>query len=438
MKTFFHEVKETIRYEGADSKNPLAFKYYDADRVIGGKTMKEQLNFSLAYWHTLKGTGADIFGAGTYKRPWQQNNDPMKDAEDTVHAAFEFISKLGIPYYCFHDRDIAPEGETFAESCRNLEHIVSIAKKLQNETGTKLLWGTANLFSHPRYTHGGGTNPDAMTFAWACAQVKNTMDATLELGGENYLFWGGREGYETLLNTDYGREQEQLARFLHMAVDYRKKIGFKGLFMLEPKPHEPTAHQYDFDSATVLGFLRKYDLLDYFRLNIEANHATLAGHTFEHELTVAAADGRLGSVDANIGNPQLGWDTDQFPTNLYDAIKAMMVILKSGGFTNGGLNFDAKPRRGSTDTLDLFHAHIGAMDTFARGLIIADKIITDGKIDDFIKDRYSSFDNGFGADIMAGKSSFEILEKIVFENGEPEMKSGRQEMLENIINQYIK
>ena len=438
MKTFFPEIKETIQYEGPESKNPLAFKYYDANRIVGGKTMKEQLNFSLAYWHTLKGNGADIFGAGTINRPWLQNSDPMKNAEDTVYAAFEFISKLGLPYYCFHDRDIAPEGKDFAESCKNLHHIVSIAKKLQTETGTKLLWGTANLFSHPRYTHGGGTNPDAMAFAWACAQVKNAMDATLELGGENYLFWGGREGYETLLNTNYAHEQEQLARFLHMAVDYKKKIGFDGLFMLEPKPHEPTAHQYDFDSATVLGFLRKYDLLDYFRINVEANHATLAGHTFEHELTVAAADGKLGSVDANIGNPQLGWDTDQFPTNLYDAVKAMMVILKNGGFTNGGLNFDAKIRRGSTDTIDLFHAHIGAMDTFARALLIANEIIEDGVLDGFVKDRYSSFDSGFGADIMNGKSSFEVLEKIILENGEPEMISGRQEMLENILNQYIR
>lgn len=437
MTTFFPEVKETVRYEGTNSKNPLAFKYYDADRIVGGKTMKEQLNFSLAYWHTLKGTGADIFGAGTYQRPWLQNNNPLKDAEDTVYAAFEFISKIGIPYYCFHDRDIAPEGETFTESCKNLEHIVAIAKKLQDETGTKLLWGTANLFSHPRYTHGGGTNPDAMTVAWACAQVKNAMDATLTLGGENYVFWGGREGYESLLNTNYIQEQEQLARFLHMAVDYKKKIGFKGMFLLEPKPHEPSAHQYDFDSATVLGFLRKYDLMEHFALNIEANHATLAGHTFEHELTVAAADGKLGSVDANIGNPQLGWDTDQFPTNLYDAVKAMMVILKNGGIGKGGLNFDAKPRRGSTDTIDLFHAHIGAMDTFARGLLIADQIIRDGELDSFVKKRYSSFDNGFGADIMAGKSSFNILEKIVLENGEPEIKSGRQEMLENLINQYI-
>ena len=438
MSTFFPEVKEAIRYEGADSKNPLAFKYYDADRIVGGKTMKEQLNFSLAYWHTLKGSGADIFGAGTYKRPWLQKSNPLKNAEDTVYAAFEFLSKMGIPYYCFHDRDIAPEGETFTESCKNLEHIVAIAKKLQGETGSKLLWGTANLFSHPRYTHGGGTNPDAMTFAWACAQVKNAMDATLTLGGENYVFWGGREGYETLLNTNYVQEQDQLARFLHMAVDYKKKIGFKGMFLLEPKPHEPSAHQYDFDSATVLGFLRKYDLMDYFCLNIEANHATLAGHTFEHELTVAAADGKLGSVDANIGNPQLGWDTDQFPTNLYDAIKAMMVILKNGGLGKGGLNFDAKPRRGSTDTMDLFYAHIGAMDTFARGLLIADKIISDGELDAFVQERYSSFDSGFGADIMKAKSSFDILEKIVLENGEPEMKSGRQEMLENIINQYIK
>ena len=437
MKTFFPEVKSPVRFEGKDSKNPLAFKYYDENRIVGGKTMKEQLNFAMAYWHTLKGSGADIFGAGTIQRPWAQSGDPMKDAEDTMYAAFEFLQKTGIPYWCFHDRDIAPEGKDFAESCNNLRHIVKIAKKLQEESGKKLLWGTANCFSHPRYTHGAGTNPDALTMAWAASQVKNAMDATLELGGKAYVFWGGREGYETLLNTDYPQEQEQFARFLHMAVDYKKKIGFEGTFLIEPKPHEPTAHQYDFDSATVLGFLRKYDLMDHFALNIEANHATLAGHTFEHELTVAAAEGKLGSIDANIGNPQLGWDTDQFPTNLYDAVKAMMVVLKSGGFTCGGLNFDAKVRRGSTDNIDLFYAHIGAMDTFAKALIIADNIVSDGTLDAYIKERYESFNSGFGADIMAGKSSFDALEKIVLENGEPTMKSGHQELLENILNQYI-
>ena len=436
MKTYFPEVKQNIGYEGPKSANPLAFKLYDAGKKVGGKTMREHLRFAVAYWHTFKGAGADIFGTGTFRRPWLSSGNPMKAAENTLDAAFEFIAKLGAPYYCFHDRDIAPEGEYFAESCKNLDKIVAKAAKLQKESGIKLLWGTANLFSHPRYAHGAATNPDAHVFAYACAQVKHAMDATQALGGENYLFWGGREGYETLLNTDYSREQEQLARFLSMAVDYKQKIGFKGGLLLEPKPHEPTKHQYDFDAATVLGFLQKHGLLEHFKLNIEANHATLAGHSFEHELTVASAAGKLGSIDANIGDPQLGWDTDQFPSNLYDAVYAMLVVLKQGGIA-GGLNFDAKPRRGSVDTIDLFYGHIGAMDTFARALLIADRIIKDGVIDGFIKKRYATFDQGYGADVIKGKSSFDKLEKIVLRKGEPELKSGRQEMLENIINQYI-
>lgn len=437
MKAYFPEVKQSVKYEGPKSSNPLAFKYYDADKKIGGKTMREHLRFAVAYWHTFKGAGADIFGAGTFRRPWLTASDPMKAAEDTLDAAFEFTSKLGAPYYCFHDRDIAPEGRDFAESCKNLDKIVAKAARLQKSTGVKLLWGTANLFSHPRYAHGAGTNPDAHVFAYACAQVKHAMDATLTLGGENYVFWGGREGYETLLNTDYCREQEQFARFLAMAVDYKQKIGFKGTFLIEPKPHEPTKHQYDFDSATVLGFLQKHGLLEHFKLNIEANHATLAGHTFEHELTVASAAGKLGSIDANTGDPQLGWDTDQFPANIYSAVYAMLVVLKQGGLGSGGLNFDAKPRRGSTDTVDLFHGHIGAMDIFARALLISDRIIKDGVIDGFINNRYASFDKGYGADIIKGQSSFDKLEKVILKKGEPELKSGRQEMLENIINQYI-
>ncbi len=437
MKAYFPEVKQVVKYEGPKSSDPLAFKFYDADKKIGGKTMREHLRFAVACWHTFKGTGADIFGAGTFRRPWLVCSNPMKAAEDTLDAAFEFTAKLGAPYYCFHDRDIAPEGKDFAESCKNLDKIVTKAAGLQKSTGVKLLWGTANLFSHPRYAHGAGTNPDAHVFAYACAQVKHAMDATQELGGENYVFWGGREGYETLLNTDYSHEQEQFARFLSMAVDYKQKTGFKGTFLIEPKPHEPTKHQYDFDSATVLGFLQKHGLLEHFKLNIEANHATLAGHTFEHELTVAAAAGKLGSIDANTGDPQLGWDTDQFPSNIYSAVYAMLVVLKQGGIGSGGLNFDAKPRRGSTDTVDLFYGHIGAMDTFARALLIADRIIKDGVIDGFIKNRYTSFGKGYGADIIKGKSSFDKLEKIILDKGEPELKSGRQEMLENIINQYI-
>ena len=436
MKTYFPEVKQVVKYEGPKSNNPLAFKFYDADKKVSGKTMREHLRFAVAYWHTFKGAGADIFGAGTFRRPWLTDSNPMKAAEDTLDAAFEFTSKLGAPYYCFHDRDIAPEGKDFTESCKNLDKIAAKAAKLQKSTGVKLLWGTANLFSHPRYAHGAATNPDAHVFAYACAQVKHAMDATLALGGENYLFWGGREGYETLLNTDYCREHEQLARFLEMAVDYKQKIGFKGGLLLEPKPHEPTKHQYDFDAATVLGFLQKHGLLEHFKLNIEANHATLAGHTFEHELTVASASGKLGSIDANIGDPLLGWDTDQFPSNLYDAVYAMLVVLKQGGIS-GGLNFDAKPRRGSTDTVDLFYGHIGAMDIFARALLIAGRIIKDGIVDRFIKDRYASFDKGYGADIIKRKSSFDKLEKVILDKGEPELKSGRQEMLENIINQYI-
>ncbi|HEX2970872.1 MAG TPA: xylose isomerase, partial [Tepidisphaeraceae bacterium] len=409
MNEFFPEIPARIPFEGNKSKNPLAFHYYDAKRVIGGKTMEQHLRFAVAFWHTFKGAGSDMFGWGTYNRPWNQGSSPMEIAEKTLRASFEFVSKLGTPYYCFHDRDIAPEGKDFGESCKNLQKIVGLAKKLQKDTGIKLLWGTANLFSNPRFAHGAGTNPDAHVFAYAAAQIKNALDATKELGGENYVFWGGREGYETLLNTDYKHEQEQFARFLHLAVDYKKKIGFEGPFLIEPKPKEPTKHQYDFDSATVLGFLRQYGLMDHFKLNIEANHATLAGHTFEHELTVASAAGRLGSIDANTGDMLLGWDTDQFPTNLYSAIYAMMVVLKQGGIGSGGLNFDAKVRRGSTDLVDLFYAHIGAMDTFARGLIIADKIIADKAVDNFIAQRYASYNSGIGKSIMGGKTSFEEL-----------------------------
>lgn len=437
MTDFFPDVPKNIPFEGPDSKNPLAFHYYNSQQIIGTKTMEDHLRFSVAYWHTFKATGMDPFGEPVFQRSWVKSKTPLEQAEDTLRAAFEFAQKLGAPFYCFHDRDMAPEGETFSESCRNLETMVEKAGKLQKETGIKLLWGTANLFSHPRYAHGAATNPDAHIFAWAAAQVKHAIAATKELGGANYVFWGGREGYETLLNTDMKREQEQRARFFHMAVDYAKQIGYKGQFLIEPKPKEPTKHQYDFDATTVLDFLRAYDLLDHFKLNIEANHATLAGHTFEHDLTVAAINGKLGSIDANVGDPLLGWDTDQFPTDPNMCALAMLVVLKQGGLDRGGLNFDAKPRRGSFDELDLVYAHICGMDTFARGLIAAHQIIEDGVLDSFIEDRYSSYSQGIGKQILSGQETFDSLETYVEQKGEPVLKSGRQEMLESIINSYI-
>jgi len=437
MTTFFPEAVSPIAYEGPGSKNPLAFKYYDSEKIVAGRTMAEHLRFAGAYWHTFKGTGRDIFGSDVYSRLWDTDVDPMTKAEATLQAAFEFSQKLGLRYYCFHDRDLAPEGDTVAESCRNLESMVERAGKLQKQTGVRLLWGTANLFSHPRYTHGAATNPDAQVFACAAVQVKHAIAATHALGGENYVFWGGREGYDTLLNTDMQREQDQMARFFHMAVDYARKIGFTGQFLLEPKPQEPTKHQYDFDAATVLNFLRQYDLLDHFKLNIEANHATLAGHTFEHELSVASCAGKLGSIDINRGDMLLGWDTDQFPTDLYQATYAMLVVLHQGGLGRGGLNFDAKLRRGSTDSKDLFYAHIGGMDTFARGLITAQEIIDDGRVEKFVNQRYASYDNDLGKRIMTGETDFDELENWVFEKGEPHAISGRQEYLENLINAFL-
>ncbi len=434
---YFPEVNSKINFEGRNSKTPLAFKYYDENKVINGKTMKEHLRFAVAYWHTLKGNGADMFGGPVWKRPWDSCRNDLDTARETMQAAFEFFEKLGIPYWCFHDSDIAPAGANFSETRKNLEIMVEFARGLQHSSGMKLLWGTTNAFSHPRFTHGAGSNPDANVMAYAASQVKNALDATKALGGENYVFWGGREGYETLLNTDYKREQEQLASFFHMAVEYKKQIGFEGPFLIEPKPKEPTKHQYDFDCATVLNFLREHDLMDHFKLNIEANHATLAGHTFEHELTVASAAGKLGSLDANTGDPNLGWDTDQFPTSLYTATYACSILLKQNGIESGGINFDAKLRRGSTDQVDLFYAHIGGMDTFAKGLEIAHKINEDGVLDKFINKRYSSFNSGIGADIMSGKASLEDCCEYTMKNGEPVMESGRQEYLENIINDYI-
>jgi xylose isomerase len=436
-RLYFPEVRQSIRYEGKNSKNPFAFKYYNKEQRVGSKTMGEHLRFSVAYWHSLLGNGADMFGGPSFERAWRRATDPMDRAKDTLDAAFEFFQKLGIDYYCFHDRDIAPEGSNFAESIKNLQTIVGLAKQMQKETGVKLLWGTANLFSSPIYSQGAGTSPNAHVMAHASAQAKNAIDATKELGGENYVFWGGREGYETLLNTDLKREQEQMARFLHMAVDYKRKIGFKGQFLIEPKPCEPTKHQYDTDAATTLSFLREFDLLDDFKLNIEANHATLAGHTFEHELAVASAAGKLGSVDANRGDLLLGWDTDQFPLDIYSTTLAMMIILNQNGLGKGGLNFDAKVRRSSNDPYDLFHAHIGGMDAFARGLLIAHDIIEDKAFSKIIKERYSSFDSGIGAKIMAEKVGFSDLEQWIIKNGKPELESGRQEMLENILNSYI-
>lgn len=436
MDRYFPEITKPIPFEGRESRNPLAYKYYDKDRIVMGKSMADHLRFAIAYWHSFKGDGSDPFGTATLVRPWNEGGGPMDQAKATCDAAFEFITKLDVGYYCFHDRDIAPEGETFSQSCSNLEGMVAHAAELQNKTGVKLLWGTANLFSHPRYCHGAGTNPDLNVFSYAAAQVKHAISATKELGGENYVFWGGREGYETLLNTDISREQEQMAKFFHLAVDFAKQIGFTGQFLIEPKPKEPTKHQYDFDCATVLNFLNNFDLEDYFKINVEANHATLAGHSFEHELGVAAGAGKLGSIDVNRGDTLLGWDTDQFPTDLYSNIYAMLVVLSQGGLGSGGLNFDAKLRRGSSDLYDLFHAHIGGIDSFARGLLIAVRIIEDGHLADFVRSRYSSWDQEMGQRVLRGQSSFSELEQYTLNNGEPEMMSGRQEYLENIINSY--
>ena len=437
MKEYFKGIKP-IRYEGPDSRNPLAFKHYDESEVVGKKTMKQHMRFSVAYWHSFKAAGADPFGGPVYDRPWDASADPLQRAEDTMRAAFEFITKLGTPFYCFHDRDIAPEADNLAATNKRLDGIVALAKKLQRDTGVKLLWGTSNMFSHSRFTHGAGTNPDAHVFAYAGAQIKKAMECTMELKGSNYVFWGGREGYSNLLNTDMAQEQDQMARLLHMANDYKKEIGFTGTLLVEPKPKEPTKHQYDYDAATVLSFLRKYDLFEHFKLNIEANHVTLAGHSFEHDLTVASADGKLGSIDANRGDYLLGWDTDQFPTDLYSTTFAMMVVNRQGGLGKGGLNFDAKVRRGSFDPVDLFHAHIGGMDTFARGFKIAHKMAEDGVLADFVAARYSSYRKGIGRRIMAGKCSLADLEAHILTAGESELSSGREEMLENIVNQYIR
>jgi xylose isomerase len=428
----------TIAYAGPESTNPLSFRHYDPDHLIGGKTLAEHLRFSIAYWHSFRGTGSDPFGPGTVVRPWESGRDPLSVAKTRMDAAFEFITKIRAPFWCFHDRDIAPEGATLAASHRNLDRVVAHAKALQKATGVRLLWGTANLFSNPRYMCGAATNPDAHVFAYAAAQVKKALEVTLELGGENYVFWGGREGYETLLNTDLKREQDHLAAFLHMAVDYAKEIGFRGQFLIEPKPKEPTKHQYDFDVASGVAFLRTHGLARHFKFNIETNHATLAGHTFVHEIETAAAHGLLGSIDANTGDPLLGWDTDQFNTDVKELTVAMVSILRAGGLGSGGFNFDAKLRRPSIDLEDLFHAHIGGFDAYALAFKLARRIIAEGKFRHFVADRYSSYDAGYGADIAGRKIGFKELEKLVLGRlGEPKARSGKQEYLETLLNSYL-
>ncbi|WP_057668365.1 xylose isomerase [Xanthomonas citri] len=425
-----------IGFEGRDSDNPLAFKVYDANKTIGDKTMAEHLRFAVAYWHSFCGNGADPFGPGTRAYPWDVGDTALNRAEAKADAAFEFFTKLGVPYYCFHDIDLSPDADDIGQYESNLKHMVGIAKQRQADTGIKLLWGTANLFSHPRYMNGASTNPDFNVVARAAVQVKAAIEATVELGGENYVFWGGREGYACLHNTQMKREQDNMARFLTLARDYGRSLGFKGNFLIEPKPMEPMKHQYDFDSATVIGFLRQHGLDQDFKLNIEANHATLSGHSFEHDLQVASDAGLLGSIDANRGNPQNGWDTDQFPTDLYDTVGAMLVVLRQGGLAPGGLNFDAKVRRESSDPQDLFLAHIGGMDAFARGLEVANALLTASPLEQWRAERYASFDSGAGADFAAGKTTLADLAKHAAGNA-PQQISGRQEAYENLINQYL-
>ena len=437
MNTIYFPGIETIKYEGPETDNPLAFRWYDAEKTVGGKKMTDWFKFACAYWHSFCGNGSDPFGGPTHLFEWDKNPDPLQRAKDKADAAFEFISKLGLPYFCFHDVDVVDYGDDIAENDRRLQTMVDYIKTKQKDTGVKLLWGTANLFSHLRYMNGASTNPDFHVLTHAAAQVKAALDATIALGGENYVFWGGREGYMSLLNTNMKREKEHLARFLHTAKDYARKNGFKGTFFIEPKPCEPTKHQYDYDCETVIGFLRQYDLLNDFKINVEVNHATLAGHTFTHELQVAADAGVLGSMDANRGDYQNGWDTDQFPNNLNELTEAMLIIMEAGGFAGGGINFDAKIRRNSTDNADLFHAHIGGMDSFARALITADKILQKSDYRQLRQDRYASYDTGKGKEFEAGKLSLEDLRNIAVEKGEPAIISGRQEYFENIVNRFI-
>jgi len=436
MSEFFKSIPK-IKYEGRESDNPLAFKFYNPDEVVGDKTMKEHLKFSVAFWHTFTAGGVDPFGTATFIRPWDDITDPMDQAKARMEAAFEFFTKLGVEYFCFHDRDIAPEGDTLAQTNKNLDVIVELVKELMASTGVKLLWGTASLFTNPRFVHGASTSCNADVFAYAAAQVKKAMEITHELKGVGYTFWGGREGYETLLNTDMKLELDNMARFMHMAVDYAKEIGFNGQFYIEPKPKEPTKHQYDFDCAAVFGFLKNYGLDKSFKFNIETNHATLAGHTMQHELHFARINKMLGSVDANQGDMLLGWDTDQFPTDLYVTTLAMYEILKNGGLPNGGLNFDAKPRRASFEPEDMFYSHIVGMDSFAQGLKIAHRMLEEGKLERFVQERYSSYNTGIGAEITAGRVGFKELEEYALKNDKITNTSGRQEILESIVNQYI-
>jgi len=435
-KEYFKGIPE-VKFEGIESDNPFAFRWYDENRVVAGKTLKEHFKFSCAYWHSFVNDGTDPFGGPTHVFNWNQKGDAVERAKDKMDAAFEFITKMNLNYYCFHDVDVVDYTDDIAENDRRLQAMVEYAKQKQQQSGVKLLWGTANLFSHKRYMNGASTNPDFLVLAHGAAQVKAALDATIALGGENYVFWGGREGYMTLLNTNMQKEKEHFARFLHTAKDYARKQGFKGNFFIEPKPMEPTKHQYDYDCETVIGFLRQYDLLGDFKINIEVNHATLAGHTFQHEIQVAADAGVLGSLDANRGDYQNGWDTDQFPNNLNELAEAMLVFLEVGGMKGGGVNFDAKIRRNSTDPQDLFFAHIGGMDTFARALIVADNILQHSDYKNFRENRYASFNTGKGKEFEEGKLSLEDLRAYAVENGEPEVRSGRQEYLENLINKYI-
>jgi len=435
-KEYFKGIGE-IKYEGRESGNPLAFKWYDESKIVAGKTLKDWFRFACSYWHSFNGSGADPFGGRTHFFPWDENTDPVQRAKDKADAAFEFITKMNLPFYCFHDVDLVDYTNDVTENEKRLNAITDYLLEKQKASGVKLLWGTANLFSHERYMNGASTNPDFHVLAHAGAQVQAALDATIKLGGENYVFWGGREGYMSLLNTNMKKEQEHLAKFLHTAKDYARKQGFKGTFFIEPKPCEPTKHQYDYDAATVSGFLRQYDLLNDFKLNLEVNHATLAGHTFQHELQVAADAGLLGSMDANRGDYQNGWDTDQFPTNINELAEIWLIILEAGGFQGGGVNFDAKIRRNSTDPADLFYAHIGGMDAFARGLIIADDILQKSDYKKLRAERYASFESGAGKDFEDGKLSLEDLRNYAAQNGEPKMTSGKQEYYENIINQFI-
>ena len=435
-KEFFKKIGR-VKYEGTGSDNPFSYRWYDENKVVAGKTMKEHLRFACAYWHSFVGSGADPFGEATHLFPWNEKSDAVERAKDKADAAFEFITKLGLPYYCFHDVDVVDYGNDINENDRRLQAITAYLIEKQKESGVKLLWGTANLFSSRRYMNGAATNPDFHVLAHGAAQVKAALDATIALGGENYVFWGGREGYMSLLNTNMQREKEHLAKFLHTAKDYARKNGFKGKFFIEPKPCEPSKHQYDYDCETVIGFLRQHDLLNDFSLNIEVNHATLAGHTFTHELQVAADAGLLGSMDANRGDYQNGWDTDQFPNDINELTEAMLIILQAGGFKGGGINFDAKIRRNSTDAEDLFHAHIGGIDTFARALVAADAVLQKSDYKKVRAARYASFDSGKGKEFEEGKLSLEDLRAYAVEIGEPKKISGKQEYLENIINRFI-